>query len=144
MTLISETWSLVTRCVVLLLVLLSTTPAAKTIVHRLTGTPTPVHRDELYLTKARYVDEDGEATEGSLRRFSDKWQKIAIVILSLMGFEVCLGLAVITTVHAGIEHYLVQSWLLLAVWVSSSFDLHYAPSPIINIRRLMCRRFRDV
>lgn len=122
MIFISEPWLLITRSVVLLLVCLSTTPAAKSIAHRLTGTPTPAHQDELYLTKAHYADEDGDATEESMKKFSDKWQKIAIVVLSLMGFEVCLGLAIITTIHAGIAHSLVQSWLPLPVWVSSSPD----------------------
>jgi hypothetical protein len=33
-----------------------------------------------------YCDEDGEATEESLRAFSDKWQRIAIALCSIVGF----------------------------------------------------------
>lgn len=122
MALYAEAWSLSAACVGLLLVFLSTAPAAKGIFNRLARTSTHAHQDVLHSQKSHYADEDGEATEVSLKQFSDKRQRVAIAILSVTGFEICLGLAIITTVHAGIEHYLFQSWIQVAVWVSLTLE----------------------
>ena len=119
MALNAEVFSLVTGYAGFFLVLLNSTPAAKTIACHFAGVTTPSQYDELRLTKTHSSDEDGEASESSLREFSHKWQRIAIGLLSVMGLEVSLGLAIITTAHAGIEGYGVQSWLQVAVWVSS-------------------------
>lgn len=118
MALYAEAWSLGAACVGLLLVFLSTAPAAKGIFNRFARKSTYAPQDDLHSQKSHYADEDGEATEESLKQFSDKRQRVAIVILSVSGFEICLGLAIITTVHAGIEHYLFQSWIQVVVWVS--------------------------
>lgn len=117
----SKVFSLVTGYAGFFLVLLNSTPAAKTIACRVAGFTTPTQYDESRMTKTHYSDEDGEASESSLREFSDKWQRVAIGLFSVIGLEISLGLAIITTAHAGIEDYVVQSWLQVAVWVSSYF-----------------------
>lgn len=122
MALYAEAWSLGAACVGLLLVFLTTAPAAKGIFSRFARTQPHTHQDGLHSQKSHYADEDGEATELSLKQFSDKRQRVAITILSVTGFEICLGLAIITTVHAGIEHYLSQSWIQVVVWVSLTFE----------------------
>lgn len=119
MALNSRVFSLVTGYAGFFLVLLNSMPASKTIACRVAGITTPTQYDELRMTKTHYSDEDGEASDSSLREFSDKWQRIAIGLLSVIGLEISLGLAVITTAHAGIEGYVVQSWLQVAVWVGS-------------------------
>lgn len=113
-----EIWSLVTGYVGFFVVLFISTPAARSIVQRFTGTSTSKPHES---RPARFYegDEDGNVTDGSLSKFSDKWQRVAIGILSVTGFEISLGLAIITTVHAGIENYLAQGWLQVSVWVSS-------------------------
>lgn len=121
MTSNSRVFSLVTGYAGFFLVLLNSTPAAKTIACRVAGFTTPTQYDESRMTKTHYSDEDGEASENSLREFSDKWQRVAIGLFSVIGLEISLGLAIITTAHAGIEDYVVQSWLQVAVWVSSYF-----------------------
>ena len=117
----SEVFSLVTGYAGFFLVLLNSMPAAKTIACRVAGITTPIQYDESRMTKTHYSDEDGEASDSSLREFSDKWQRVAIGLLSVIGLEISLGLAIITSVHAGIEDYVVQSWLQVAVWVGSYF-----------------------
>lgn len=119
MALNSRVFSLVTGYAGFFLVLLNSMPASKTIACRVAGITTPTQYDELRMTKTHYSDEDGEASDSSLREFSDKWQRIAIGLLSVIGLEISLGLAVITTAHTGIEGYVVQSWLQVAVWVGS-------------------------
>lgn len=72
--------------------------------------------DEPVLAKSAYRDEDGEATEESLRAFSDTWQRIAITLFSISGLGVTLALAVFAiSNHQGISP--VLSWLQLGIWV---------------------------
>lgn len=114
-----EIYSLVAGYVGFFVVLFSSTPAARSIVHRFTGTSTSKPH-ESHPTRFYEGDEDGDVTDGSLRKFSDKWQRVAIGVFSVTGFEILLGLAIITTVNAGIENYFAQGWLQVSVWVSSS------------------------
>jgi hypothetical protein len=73
-----------------------------------------------------YEDEDGKATEESTKAFSDKFPKISITILTIVGFFVALALAVITTLR-GPGVYLVENWLQVAVWVSDRILRPFSP-----------------
>lgn len=118
MALNPEIWSLMTGHAGLFLVLLTSTPAARSVVRRFDKTSTQSQHDGTRLTGSYYADEDGDATDDSVKQFSDKWQRVTIGLLSVTGFEVALGLAITTTVHASIDDYVVQSWLQVGVWVS--------------------------
>jgi len=114
----SEILSLLTGYIGLSLVLINSTAAARSIVRRLDGPSTWGQHDGTRLASQYYADEDGDATDESVRKFSDMWQRMVIGLLSIAGFEVALGLAITTTAHVGIESYGVQSWLQVGVWVS--------------------------
>lgn len=64
-----------------------------------------------------YEDEDGKATEESTKAFSDKFPRISIALLTIIGFSVTLALAIITTLE-GPGVYVVENWLQVGVWVS--------------------------
>ncbi|KAJ5731311.1 uncharacterized protein N7483_005819 [Penicillium malachiteum] len=72
--------------------------------------------DEASLAKTIYRDEDGEATEESLRAFSDKWPRVAIILFSLSGLSVSLTLAVLSTLSNDLDNPVVN-WLQFAIWV---------------------------
>lgn len=114
----SEILSLLTGYIGLSLVFITSTAAARSVVRRLDRTSTPSQHDGARLASSYYADEDGDATDDSVRKFSDKWQRMMIGLLSVAGFEIALGLAITTTVHVGIEDYVVQSWLQIGIWVS--------------------------
>lgn len=118
--------SLLTGSLGLGLVALDTLPAAKSIMSRFTQRQTGYLQlsgdsDESRVgegdLKALYRDEDGEATEESIKAFSDKWQRGAIAFLSAAGFCVSLALAVVTTLRGSGEEYFVEFWLHVGVWV---------------------------
>ncbi|CAG8909403.1 unnamed protein product [Penicillium egyptiacum] len=73
--------------------------------------------EPIQLAKHVYHDEDGEATEESLREFSDKWQRIAIALFSIAGFLVTLALAVLATSKLAITNSTPLIWLQFGVWI---------------------------
>jgi hypothetical protein len=77
--------------------------------------------EPIQLAKDVYCDEDGEATEESLQAFSDKWQRIAIALLSIVGFLATLALAVLATLNLAIPNP-TPIWLQFALWVSRKPD----------------------
>lgn len=122
--------TIVTGILEIVLVLASTIPAARNISQRLTRRPRqPIrletntetlllaHPEDHY--QYQYEDEDGVATDASMEAFSDKWQRIAISVLSVVGFEVVLALAIVVT-QSEQNHFVVPCWLQVGSWVSSS------------------------
>ena len=109
--------SLLTGSVGLTAVALTTVPSVRRIALRFFQKPEQQPEDNgiLQLGKTVYQDEDGSATEESLREFSDRWQKTAIALLSILGFFGALALAVVTPSHA---RYFVLFWFQFGVWVS--------------------------
>jgi hypothetical protein len=101
-----------TSYLALSLVALDSIPAIKSILRR-TG---KARYEPIDLAKDVYRDEDGEATEESLRAFSDKWQRAAIALFSTAGLLVTLGLAILTTLKAN-ENQTPLIWLQFGVWV---------------------------
>jgi hypothetical protein len=97
------------------LVALDSIPAIQSVVNRIAGKAR--NYDPIQLAKDVYCDEDGEATEESLRAFSDKWQRIAIAIFSVAGFLVTLALAVLATLKLSITNSTPLVWLQFGVWV---------------------------
>lgn len=124
--------SLLTGYIGLSLVLINSTAAARSVVRRLDGTSTRGQHDGIRLASPCYADEDGDATDNSVRECSDKWQRVVIGLLSVAGFEVALCLAITTAVHVGIESYGVQSWLQVGVWVSWYFDILFEEWVLLN------------
>lgn len=74
------------------------------------------HEDEHAVAKSVYRDEDGEASEESLRAFSDKWQRVAVALFAAIGFSVTLALAILTTLEINAS-YTILNWLQLGIWV---------------------------
>lgn len=94
-------------------------PAIKSITGRVARKA--AREDEQSLAKVAYRDEDGEATEESLRAFSDTWQRILITLASISGLLVTLALAVLTTLNYSID-YTSLVWLQFGVWVCFQFS----------------------
>lgn len=108
--------SIVTGSVALFIVGLDSIPALRSITDRICRKSPPA--EEHTLARTAYHDEDGEASEESLRAFSDRWQRIAITIFSATGFLATLGLAVFTTFDY--TDFLILNWLQVGIWVCRS------------------------
>ena len=118
--------SLLTGCLGLSAVALTTVPAVRRIACRFFQKPDRPQEDSdngaLQVGKTFYQDEDGEATEESMKEFSDQWQKASIALLSLLGCLGSLALSVITPCHT---RYFVVFWLQFGIWVSPTFPPLY-------------------
>lgn len=90
------------------LVAVHSIPAIRSIIQRATNSYKPISQDS-------YSDEDGEATAESLRAFSDKWERSAILFFSEAGLLVTLVLSVLETLNG--NNLLI--WLQFGVWVCS-------------------------
>lgn len=101
------------------LVALNSIPAIRSIAHRISRAR---DYEPIQLAKEVYRDEDGEATDESLRAFSDKWQRIAIALFSVAGFSVTLALAVLATLKLTITNSTLLVWLQFGVWVCTNPD----------------------
>ncbi|EKV04310.1 hypothetical protein PDIG_16670 [Penicillium digitatum PHI26] len=97
------------------LVALDSIPAIQSIAYRISRKARDY--ESIELAKDVYRDEDGEATEESLRAFSDKWQRIAITLFSIAGFLVTLALAVLATLKLTITNSTPLVWLQFGVWI---------------------------
>ncbi|KAF9247626.1 hypothetical protein DTO027I6_732 [Penicillium roqueforti] len=97
------------------LVALDSIPAIRSIAHRIARKSRDY--EPIQLAKDVYRDEDGEATEESLREFSDKWQRIAIALFSIAGFLVTLASAVLATLKLAITNSTPLVWLQFGVWI---------------------------
>lgn len=106
------------------LVALSSIPAIKSISQRLRT----ARYEPIDIAKDVYRDEDGEATEESLRAFSDIWQRSAIAVFSMTGFLATLALAVLTTLESNVSKTLVLVWLQFAAWVRTSRKKNHTPN----------------
>lgn len=108
---------------VLSLVALDSIPAIQSIVHRISRKARDY--EPIQLAKHVYSDEDGEATEESLRAFSDKWQRVFIALFSVAGFLVTLALGVLATLKLTITNSTPLIWLQFGVWVCRKPDQHH-------------------
>lgn len=104
----------VTGFVALFLVGVDSIPAVLSIADRVRRR-SPRQGDPV-LAKTAYRDEDGQATEESLRAFSDKWQRIAIALLSTIGLAVTIALAILAISHSE-KIFPELKWLQLGIWV---------------------------
>ncbi|KAJ5892711.1 hypothetical protein N7504_009402 [Penicillium tannophilum] len=109
--------SVVTGSVALGLVALDSIKAIKSIADRILRR----QYDEASLAITAYRDEDGEATEESLRAFSDKWQRILIAVFSLTGLSTSLALSILSTISSDLNDPLAN-WLQFAIWVLLSIQ----------------------
>lgn len=110
---IAQLAPLATGSVALLLAAVDSGPAIKSITDRISRKS---QLDEPALAKTVYRDDDGEASEESLRAFSDKWPRVAIALFTASGLFVTLALAVLTTCkyRAG---DVILDWLQFGIWV---------------------------
>ncbi|KAE8355925.1 hypothetical protein BDV28DRAFT_145724 [Aspergillus coremiiformis] len=115
MTVNPEISSTATGVLGLLLVALNAAPATFNVVHRLSRRTGSIRLDTSPGVNPGYEDEDGEATELSLQTFSDSWQRVAIAILSVVGLELSLALAVVC-LQSGQSYFILPFWLLLGNW----------------------------
>ncbi|RAL06916.1 P-loop containing nucleoside triphosphate hydrolase protein [Aspergillus homomorphus CBS 101889] len=106
--------SLIVGAISALLASLLIVPAVKSIVAR--GSYTALEQDESLVAKIVYRDEDGHATGESLRKFSDRWQRVALVMFSITGILATLGLGTLTTVRDDASNA-VLAWFQFAIWI---------------------------
>lgn len=111
----SPNTSIVTGSVALGLVALDSIKAVKSIADRISRR----QYDEASLAITAYRDEDGEATEESLRAFSDKWQRVSIAVFSLTGLSTSLALSILSTISSDLNDPLAN-WLQFAIWVRTN------------------------
>ncbi|RAL13245.1 P-loop containing nucleoside triphosphate hydrolase protein [Aspergillus homomorphus CBS 101889] len=112
-------------------------PALLTIINRFrepkvgTGSDSPDTAETPVFGLSSYEDEDGNATPESLDTFSASWQRVAIVVLSVLGFGVALSQAIIST-ESDRREYVIPVWLQMGAWMvqclqSTSFFIEPAP-----------------
>lgn len=109
----STTTTLATSIVGLVLVAIDTVPALWQISKRFSTNKKNYFKQPHGL----YEDEDGVATEETEAAFTDKYQRISIVLLSILGFLVSLVLAILATVRLRLS-LPIEQWLQFAIWVS--------------------------
>ncbi|PYI29539.1 multidrug resistance-associated protein [Aspergillus indologenus CBS 114.80] len=78
-----------------------------------------------------FEDQDGTATRESLEAFSASWQRVAIVLSSVVGFGVSLSQAIIS-IELGQRQYVIPFWLQMGGWMvlclqAASFFLESTP-----------------
>lgn len=108
-----QTASLLAGSCGLFLIALLTSPAVQATAARLVSKRPESTSDA---TRQLYQDEDGTATEESVKAFSDKVQRVSIAVLSAVGFLASLALAVFVTLQLP-RSVFVEHWLQFAGWV---------------------------
>lgn len=108
-----QTASVLTGSCGLFLIALLTSPAVRATAARLVSKRPESASDA---TRQLYQDEDGTATEESVKAFSDKIQRLSIAVLSAIGFLASLAQAVLVTLQLP-RGLFVEHWLQFAGWV---------------------------
>lgn len=65
-----------------------------------------------------YQDIDGTSTPEAVASFSNRWPKVAILVLSLTSFGPSLALSVLSSLHLDKDGLFVPNWLITAALVS--------------------------
>lgn len=65
-----------------------------------------------------YSDVDGTSTPEAVAAFSNKWPKLAILLLALTSFDTAVAYSILTTLHADRYGLFVPSWLTTGALVS--------------------------
>ncbi|KAL4881830.1 hypothetical protein BJY04DRAFT_227620 [Aspergillus karnatakaensis] len=129
-TISPETWMLLVGVLGLLAVVACSFSALQEVFGRVTKRTGSIRlEDDTSIEEQqglRYEDEDGEATEQTLKEFQDaqRWQRWAIVGASVVGFGVGLAQAVVVSVTGGRDgrRFIVTSWMLVACWMVLSLQ----------------------
>jgi hypothetical protein len=96
-------------------VTLLTIPATQSICRRFLSTKrVPLSRSKYY-----YEDEDGIATEESIKASSIPLQKFLVVLLSAAGLVFALSIAIIGVYEPRHGDLSFENWLQVATWVSA-------------------------
>ncbi|KAK1144108.1 hypothetical protein N8T08_005770 [Aspergillus melleus] len=112
-----EVLSVVTGVVVLVFIIISSVPALVKTTRRLERDAQFIRLDASLIAKPGYGDEDGEASEASLRTYSDTWQRVAIAIFSVTGLELSLALAILSLQSKNQNFLVVPFWLQTGGWM---------------------------
>lgn len=74
-----------------------------------------------------YEDKDGQATESSQAAFSDLFQRVSLIVLSVVGLALAAVSAVFTITQQNPSndyHLIIQQWLQFASWVCQVFSVN--------------------
>ncbi|KAK2736230.1 hypothetical protein FQN57_000828 [Myotisia sp. PD_48] len=107
-----EPLTLVVGIITILFVTLISIPAGRTIVARCYHPKRSLYQSLGPL----YQDQDGSATEESSDAFSDRFQRSAISLLSLLGLLTSLAIAVLATATPASHLSVPEQWMTFAVW----------------------------
>ncbi|KAJ9151903.1 p-loop containing nucleoside triphosphate hydrolase protein [Pleurostoma richardsiae] len=69
-----------------------------------------------------YEDADGKSTPESVKAYSAKWPKAAILALAFIGCATAIAVAVLTTLHSSQHELSLENWLSAAAWVLILFQ----------------------
>lgn len=69
-----------------------------------------------------YCDEDGEATESSVKALGDKWPRRGILGFSWIGLACASAIAAIASIHESAQAASFFSWCIFISWVSLVID----------------------
>jgi ABC-type multidrug transport system fused ATPase/permease subunit len=108
----STTTSLTAAIVCLILVSILSIPAIWQVVNRFRPGP----KKDYQSVPEKYEDEDGEATEESEAAYSDFIQRLALILLSIVGLVDSLALAVLATARAYLK-LSTEQWIQFATWL---------------------------
>ncbi|RFU76757.1 abc transporter, transmembrane domain, type 1 [Trichoderma arundinaceum] len=61
-----------------------------------------------------YQDIDGTSTPEAIASFSNRWPKVALLLLSLTGFGTSVALSVLSTLRSGKDDLFIPNWLITA------------------------------
>ena len=113
----STTASLTAAIVCLILVSILSIPATWQVVNRFRPGP----KKDYQSVPEKYEDEDGEATEESEAAYSDFVQRLALILLSVVGLVDSLVLAVLATARA-YPKLSTEQWIQFATWLLLLFQ----------------------
>jgi len=85
-----------------------------------------------------YEDADGKSTPESVKAYSAKWPKAAILALAFIGCATAIAVAVLTTLHSSQHELSLENWLSAAAWVSLSRSWLWLV--VYNSELIICKR----
>ncbi|KAI1326944.1 P-loop containing nucleoside triphosphate hydrolase protein [Xylariaceae sp. FL0255] len=72
-----------------------------------------------------YEDEDGQSTLEAVKKYSARWPKVSILVISFLGFFISIAISVLTTLspQETRDHRLsIENWLVTASWALLSLQ----------------------
>lgn len=72
-----------------------------------------------------YEDTDGKSSPEAVAAFSNKWPKVTILSLALIGLATSVAISVLSTLHISLDDLLLANWLTTASWVGLSLQARH-------------------